>query len=168
MGELNRVKKEEDMTAKKQASKEKQSSVKKQILEQLEKTPIVQIACQKGQISRATFYRWKTEDEGFASKADKALCEGRKLVNDYAESHVISAIKEGNLTAAFYWLNHNHRNYTNKLHLTGEVKTTSRKLSLEEQASIKRALELLKLPKAVSNNKLNNKKYGIRVKQNNK
>lgn len=163
MGEFNRTKEKKDMMD------EKHNAVKNQLIEQLEKTPIVQIVCQKSQISRATFYRWKKEDEDFCSKADKAMCEGKKLINDYAESQVIAAIKEGNLTAAFYWLNHNHKSYANKLHLAGEVKTTiSRKLSPEEQKSIKKALELLRLPRISSNNKNKSKKYGIKHKSNNR
>lgn len=141
------------MITDKDISISKQTAIKKQIVEQLEKTPIVQLACQKGQISRATFYRWKKGDENFGTETDKALCEGKKLINDYAESQVIAAIREGNLTAAFYWLNHNHKSYTNKLKISGEVKATLRKLSPEEQECIKKALELSRITNGILNNK---------------
>ncbi len=153
MGEFNRIKKKKDMTTNKDISASKQTAIKKQVVEQLEKTPIVQIVCQKGQISRATFYRWKKNDEEFSTKADKALCEGKKLINDYAESQVIAAIREGNITACFYWLNHNHKSYTNKLKISGEIKATLRKLSPGEQECIKKALELSRLSSGDLNNK---------------
>ncbi len=43
------------------------------LLEHLEKTPIVQIACEKGGIGRSTYYRWLQSDPVFAKKAKKAL-----------------------------------------------------------------------------------------------
>ena len=43
------------------------------LLENLEKTPIVQIACDKSSIGRSTYYRWLQSDLIFAKKAKKAL-----------------------------------------------------------------------------------------------
>jgi hypothetical protein len=43
------------------------------LLEHLEKTPIVQIACEKSGVGRSTYYRWLQNDPVFAKKAKKAL-----------------------------------------------------------------------------------------------
>ncbi len=109
------------------------------MLEQLTKTPVVQIAVEKVGISRSTFYRWKEEDPKFAKEADQALTEGIALVNDMAESQLLSAIRDRNITAIFYWLNHRHSAYSNKLEITAKVKDET--LSLDQQELIKKALK---------------------------
>jgi len=115
------------------------------IINQLKRTPIIQICCDKADISRVTYYRWRSADKKFAKDADLALQEGLALINDLAESQLINAIKNQNLTSIFYWLNHRHRAYTDKLELTGNIVTQNEKLSKEEEASIKKALELASL-----------------------
>jgi hypothetical protein len=102
---------------------------KKALVEQLRKTPIVQVSCEKLGISRATYYRWKKRDPKFAENAEIALQEGAQLINDMAESQLISAIKEGNLTGIIFWLKNHHRNYSPKL----EVTTKSADLPLDEE-----------------------------------
>jgi hypothetical protein len=114
---------------------------KELLLEQLKKTPIVQIACEKIGIGRATFYRWKADDPAFAKAVDDALLEGKLLVNDLAESQLIGAIKDRNLTAITYWLRHHHQDYKNRLELEGTVNTIH-ELSDEQKALVKKALEL--------------------------
>lgn len=124
--------------------KEKQSTIKETLIEQAKKTPIVQIACEKAGVSRATFYRWKNKDPFFSEKIEEALFEGRHLINDYAESQLISAIRNGNMTAIIYWLNHNHKNYRNKLEVTGKIKSDGL-LTPEQEERIMKALELASL-----------------------
>lgn len=109
------------------------------MLEQLKKTPVVQIACEKTGIARSTFYRWKEEDKEFAKEADQALAEGVALVNDMAESQLLSAIRDRNISAIFYWLNHRHSAYSNKLEITAKVKDEM--LSPEQKELIKKALK---------------------------
>jgi len=109
------------------------------MLEQLKKTPVVQIAVEKVGISRSTFYRWKEEDKEFAKEADQALAEGVALVNDMAESQLLSAIRDRNISAIFYWLNHRHSAYSNKLEITAKVKDET--LSPEQEELIKKALK---------------------------
>ena len=81
-------------------------SNKELLIEQLKKTPIVQVACEKVGVGRATYYRWRKEDEEFAKLADEAISEGNFLVNDMAESQLMSAIRDKNLTAIIFWLKH--------------------------------------------------------------
>lgn len=118
---------------------------KELLLEQLKKTPIVQVSCEKVGIGRATFYRWKQEDQDFATKADEALVEGSALVNDVAESQLMSAIRDKNLTAIIFWLRHHHPNYANKLEVTARLKAENEVLTPEQEAIVTRALRLAAL-----------------------
>lgn len=102
---------------------------KKAIIEQLKKTPIIQVTCEKLGLSRATFYRWKKNDEKFAEEVDLALQEGSQLINDMAESQLITAIKNGNLTGIIFWLKNHHKNYSPKL----EVTTKNKEIPLNDE-----------------------------------
>jgi signal recognition particle GTPase len=86
----------------------------KKLIECLKKTSIIQIACQQADISRATYYRWREKDEKFKQKTDKAKKEGFEVINDLAETGLIKAIKNDNITAIFYRLNHCHPDYSDK------------------------------------------------------
>lgn len=109
------------------------------MLEQLKKTPVVQICCEKLGVSRSTYYRWREEDKEFAQLADQALAEGVSLINDMAESQLLSAIRDRNISAIFYWLNHRHSAYSNKLEVTTKIKDET--LSPEQKEIITKALE---------------------------
>lgn len=109
------------------------------MVEQLKKTPVVQICCEKLGVSRSTYYRWREEDKEFAKLADQALAEGVSLINDMAESQLLSAIRDRNISAIFYWLNHRHSAYSNKLEVTTKIKDET--LSPEQQEIITKALE---------------------------
>lgn len=53
-----------------------QSRIKQEkqiLLEHLEKTPIVQIACEKSGVGRSTYYRWMQADKVFSRQAREAL-----------------------------------------------------------------------------------------------
>ena len=88
---------------KKETIKRRIKKEKELILEQLKRTPIVQVACEKTGIGRSTYYRWKKEDNKFAELADAAILEGSLFVNDMAESQLLSAIRDKNLTAIIFW-----------------------------------------------------------------
>ena len=118
---------------------------KELLLEQLKKTPIIQVACEKSGIGRATFYRWKKEDEEFSLKSDEALTEGSALVNDIAESQLMSAIKDKNLTAIIFWLKHHHRDYATKVEVTARLKADNEILTPEQEALVTKALKLASL-----------------------
>lgn len=121
------------------------------IIEQLKKTPIIQIACEKIGVSRATYYRWHKINKKFAKEADEALLSGKLLINDMAESQLLAAMKNQNLTAIIYWLNHNHQTYKNKVEISGTVKTL-KKLTKQEEILIEKAL----LHAGLGNNSLTN------------
>lgn len=119
----------------------KSDQTKQLFLEQLKKTPIVQITCEKLGVSRASFYRWRSEDAAFAKQADEATLEGHLLLNDLAESQLIGAVKDRNLQAIMYWLKHHHKDYRNRLEIEGTVNTIT-ELSDEQKELVKKALEL--------------------------
>ena len=122
----------------------KSDELKGAILEQLRKTPIIQIACEKLNISRMSFYRWKKEDEGFAQKVDEALLDGQILVNDLAESQLISAVKDRNMSAVMAWLKHHHPSYRTRVQIEGTVNTIQ-EMSDEQKELVRKALALAKL-----------------------
>ena len=99
-------------------------NTKTQVLEILKKIPIVQAACEKVGVSRATYYRWK-EDPAFSKMADEAIDEGYQVVNDIAESQLISAVKDKNMPAITYWLRHHHKNYFDKAGVSARVETSA-------------------------------------------
>lgn len=118
---------------------------KELLIDQLKKTPIVQVSCEKVGIGRATFYRWKQEDQDFATRADEALVEGSSLVNDVAESQLMSAIRDKNLTAIIFWLKHHHPNYATKVEVTARLKADNEVLTPEQEALVTKALKLAAL-----------------------
>ena len=128
-----------------QTIQERQQKEKQLLLEQFKKTPIVQIACEKSDISRATYYRWRKEDQEFASAADDALGEGSLLVNDLAESQLMVAIREKNLTAITFWLKHHHPVYATRVEITNKTKREDEILTPEQEAVLKKALQLANL-----------------------
>jgi hypothetical protein len=116
------------------ADKEKQL-----LLEQLKKTPIIQIACEKIGLGRTTYYRWRQADSKFALAADTAIFDGCLLINDMAESQLISAIRDKNFPAIVYWLKHHHPTYANRLEITAQLKQ-SEELTPEQEVIVREAL----------------------------
>jgi ACT domain-containing protein len=114
---------------------------KELLIEQFKKTPIVETACQKIGIGRSTYYFWRKEDKAFAELADEALQAGSLLVNDLAESQLIAAIKEGNMSGIMFWLRNNHPTYKNRLDITAHLEKEEA-MTPEQQEVVKRALEL--------------------------
>lgn len=117
----------------------RQSRNKQLLVEQLKKTPIVQVACEKTGIGRATYYRWRKEDLEFVQASDRALDDGNALVSDMAESQLISSIKDKNMTAIIFWLKHHHPAYATKVEITQTDKVVD-ELKPEQQNDVKKAL----------------------------
>ncbi len=122
-------------------------SGKEAVLQQLEKTPIVQLASSKAGIGRATYYRWRKKDEEFTKKADEAIFRGRLFINDMAESKLLNAIQDQNMTGIIFWLKHNHPVYTTRVEITQTDKEEKDQLKPEEEVRVKKALALAGLIK---------------------
>lgn len=123
----------------------RQSKNKVLLLELLRKTPIVQIACEKVGVGRATYYRWRKEDPEFTKQSDQALLDGNLLVNDMAESQLMSAIKDKNMTGIMFWLKHHHPAYATKVEVTTNNKNQDIELTDEQKALLNKALEMVAL-----------------------
>lgn len=117
----------------------RQDGQKSALIEQLRRTPIIQVACEKTSIGRASYYRWRKDDPDFAKACDEAMAEGVELVSDLAESKLISSIKEQNHSAISFWLRHRHPAYAQKLQIQAKVETEA-PLTPEQEELVRRAL----------------------------
>lgn len=123
----------------------KRPQQKQLIVEQLKKTPIVQIACEKTGIARSTYYRWKKQDKAFAKDAEEAIVAGELLINDMAESQLLSAIRDKNLTAIIFWLKHHHPRYATRVEVSARLQRAPEELTPEQEAVVIKALGLATL-----------------------
>lgn len=129
-------------SSKEMTIKARQDNEKALLIEQLRKTPIISVACDKTGVGRTSYYRWREEDKEFATLADKSLAEGILLMNDMAESQLLSAIKDGNMTAIIYWLKHRHSAYSTKIEIEGNI-NTNYELSDSQKELLNKAINLI-------------------------
>lgn len=118
---------------------------KKKLLEQLKKVPIIQVACERAGIPRSTFYRWRKEDAEFLSECEIALEQSSAVINDMAESQLINAIKNQNMTAIIFWLKHHHKAYETRIAVKGKLELEQKALTPEQEELIQRALKMVGL-----------------------
>ena len=114
------------------------------MLEQLRKIPIVQIACERIGVARATYYRWRSEDKAFKDESDQAMRDGELFVNDLSESQVITLIKDKNWPAISFWLRNHHPKYADKLMVEASISRVDETLSPEEEKLVQHALACLR------------------------
>ena len=129
---------------------------KKLLLTKLRRLPIVEAACKQIGLPRATYYRWRKSDPKFAEACDEAIEQSAGKINDMAESQLISAIKQQNMTAIIFWLKHHHPKYENRLRVDGKIKHETEVLSPEQEALVAKALSmvgLLPIPKQLTDKK---------------
>jgi len=113
---------------------------KQLFIEQLQKTPIIQLVCERLEIGRTSYYRWRNGDKKFAGDCDKAISEGQYLVNDLAESMLVNAIKDCNLSAIRFWLQNHHADYKNRVELSGTISHACEELTNEQEVLVRQAL----------------------------
>ncbi len=92
----------------------------RKMIEYLERTPVVESACSKMGISRSTHYRWMESDTEYKKGIENALDQGRSVVDDVAESHLISGVKDGNMGAVKFWLANNNERYKKSIQIIKE------------------------------------------------
>lgn len=119
-----------------------QKKDKQKLVAQLQKMPIVEAACKQLSLPRATYYRWRLSDIAFAEACDEAIEQSSGMVSDMAESQLISAIKERNMTAIIFWLKHHHPRYTARLLLEGRIRHETEILTPEQEDLVLRALKM--------------------------
>lgn len=119
-----------------------QPADKRLLIKQLEKTPIVEAACKTIGLPRSTYYRWRKDDEKFADLCDETIELSVGRINDLAESQLINAIKNQNMTAITFWLKHHHHNYRNRLEVDARVQAVQQELTPEQAELVTKALQL--------------------------
>lgn len=119
-----------------------QEADKKRLIDQLAKTPIVEAACKHAGLPRATYYRWRKDDEAFADACDETIDLSIGRINDLAESQLINAIKDQRMSAITFWLKHHHRSYRNRLEIDAKVQTIQQELSPDQAKLVSRALRM--------------------------
>lgn len=124
---------------KKPSTKRRQTVEQKVLLEQLRKVPIVQIACERANIGRTTYYRWCREDSKFKKESEEAMNEGEEMINDLSESQLITLIKEKNFSAVQLWLRQHHPKYGNKLEVRTKIEAED-PMTPEQEALVKEVL----------------------------
>lgn len=115
------------------------------ICEHLAKCCIVQLACERTGIGRATYYMWRSEDEEFKKKADEAINTGRAYLNDIAFSGLLKKMQEGNMTALIFFLKNNHVWFGDKIRHEHEhriIGVGDRVLTDEQREQIVHALRV--------------------------
>lgn len=115
---------------------------KKLLLAKLAETPITEAACKKVGLPRSTYYRWRKEDPDFAEQCDEVIELSVGLINDLAESQLINAIKNQNMSAITFWLKHNHRSYRNRLEVDARLQPVQQELTPEQTEMVNKALQL--------------------------
>ncbi len=121
---------------------QRQDKDKDQILRYLKETSIVQVACARAGVSRATYYRWYHDDPEFAKVAETAIEDGEKYFCDMAESKLIKLIEENNLGAVIFYLKVHHPKYSlkskNQFTLTGATEIPKKiTVSWEDEGKVK-------------------------------
>lgn len=132
---------------------------KERLLERLRNMPIVEAACKQIDLPRATYYRWRKDDEAFASGCDEAIEQSASKINDMAESQLISSIKDKNMTAIIFWLKHHHPAYEARLRLDGHIKHETEVLTPEQEELVSKALTMAGLLPNSINNEVNKEKH---------
>lgn len=123
--------------------KESTKKDKERILGHLKTIPIIEVACKKASVARATYYRWRNEDPGFLRLSEEALQDGIDMINDLTESQLISLIKEKKFQAVAMWLRHNHPRFLLKEKENSFLKTKREiPLSKEQEKILKQAIKL--------------------------
>lgn len=87
---------------------------KSKFIEVLKEIPFVSYAAKKAGIARATIYRWQKSDKDFRQAVDSALIEGRGQLGDLAEMKLVEKVKEKDMGAIKFYLQHNDKRYIPK------------------------------------------------------
>ena len=119
----------------------KKNKLRDSFLEQLKRIPIVQVACEKVNVSRVSVYRWKRDDPEFSKAVDEALVEGEALVNDMTESQLLTLIKEKNWNAISFWLRHRNPKFRERVEVTTKIEEQE-SLTPEQERMVKEASRL--------------------------
>jgi hypothetical protein len=113
---------------------------KNSLLENLRQIPILELACKKSGVARASFYRLKKEDKEFSKLVDDAILDGEDLINDLSQSQLVSSIRDGNFQAIQLWLKHHHKKYADKVEVSGSIDVKDKPLTDEQKQLVEKSL----------------------------
>jgi hypothetical protein len=122
----------------------KSAVIKKKVIEELKKTPVVEVACAKTGIGRTAFYEWKKKDPKFAAAVDAAVYDGRDFISDIAEGQLMNMIKMSDYRSIRLWLKTYRAEYRNRLEIEGTLETV-REMTPEQ---VEKSATLIALAKA--------------------
>lgn len=117
----------------------KKRRVQKLFLEQLRKTPIIQVACEKLDVSRVSIHKWRKADPAFDKAVEEALTEGETVLNDLSEAQLISLMKDRHWQPIAFWLSRRHPKFKNTLDITARIEKKE-ELTPEQQEIVRKAL----------------------------
>ena len=113
---------------------------KNSLLENLRQIPIVELACKKSGVARASFYRLRKDDKEFAELVDEAILDGEDLINDLSQSQLVSSIRDGNFQAIQLWLKHHHKKYADTIEVSGSIDVKDKPLTDEQKELVEKSL----------------------------
>jgi len=119
---------------------ERQAKDKQVLLGILKEMPIIQIACNRSGVSRATYYRWRKEDKDFLEQSENALTQGVEFINDMSEGQLVSLIKEKSWPAISFWLRKRNPKFLDRIEVI--TKEEDEELTPEEEKVVREALQL--------------------------
>lgn len=125
------------------AIKRRQDKAKASLIDQLKKLPVVQLACEKVSVGRSTYYRFLDDDEDFRKLAEEAIAEGKKVMNDFAETQLISLIRDQSFAAIQLWLRTHHNDYRTRIEVSGKIDTVEPVLTPEQEIFVRETLQHL-------------------------
>ena len=127
----------------------KKNRVQKLFLEQLRKIPIIQVTCEKLDISRVSIHKWRKADPLFDKAVEDALTEGETILNDLGEAQLVSLMKDKHWASIAFWLSHRHPRFKPKLEISGEVTHRERREYTEEEKKLFKEALRLAMPKDI-------------------
>ena len=110
------------------------------LLENLRQIPILELACKKSGVARASFYRLKKEDKGFAKLVDEAISVGEDLITDLSQSQLLSLIQDKNFQAIQLWLKHHHKKYADKVEISGSIDVKDTPLTDDQKQLVEKSV----------------------------
>ena len=113
---------------------------KNSLLENLRQIPIVELACKKSGVARASFYRLRKENKEFSKLVDEAILDGEDLINDLSQSQLVSSIRDGNFQAIQLWLKHHHKKYADTIEVSGSIDVKDKPLTDEQKELVQKSL----------------------------
>lgn len=123
----------------------KRKRIQKLFLEQLRKIPIIQVCCEKLDISRVSIRNWRKADAAFDKAVEDAITEGEGILNDLGEAQLVSLMKDKHWPSIAFWLRKRHPKFLDRLEITGTLHAPEEALSPERQALVEEALRRLEL-----------------------